>query len=848
METTIRTVGRDALNRDEARRRRRLLSDLSYQIRLNIERGDETFESDVLLRFACVDQDESTFIDLVAPHVDLIELNGKRIVPGEVYDGFRIQLDGLEARNSLRVVANCAYSHSGAGLHRFRDLADGATYLYSQFESRDAHRAFACFDQPDLKASFAISVGAPQPWTVISNTRRKQPAGSDSARWDFETTKLLSSYLIAVVAGPYHSVHDRHGAIELGAYCRESMTPYLDTDEIFEITKQGLDFFSDYFDYPYVWGKYDQLFVPEFNAGAMENAGAVTFNEAHLFRSRVTDAQREARAGTILHEMAHMWFGDLVTMEWWDDLWLNESFATYMAYLSESRATRWKDAWVRFLHGAKPSAIALDQSPVTHPIVADVPDTDVALTNFDSISYAKGACVLKQLVASIGEESFVNGLRHYFRRNEFGNADLSRFLAALEEASGRDLSAWGKEWLETAGVNLFRPVATFDGPRYMSFSLLQSPAMPAQPTLRLHRIALGLYDLENDQLRLRRRLEIDAKGHSTPLFDLQGEPEPDLLLINDGDLSYCKIRLDPRSIRTATHHLSKLGDPIARGLCWTASVDQLRDAELPARTFVELVLNNIHAEHEPAILERLLDEVSEAIDIYGAPANREHLLLRLATRALAEVRAADPGNDLQLVWMRALISAARVAEHVSLLGNLLNEENAFPGLSVDTDIRWLVIKSLAALGRIGDEVIEAELERDRTHAGQQEAASARALVPSQGAKEIAWRAILDDSISLRLKAARYVGFQRPEQADLIAPYAERYFEALDQVWASKTSEVARSFCANMYPSVLMNVELIDMTDRYLANHEAAPPAIRRYLVQNRDLVSRALRARALDQA
>ena len=839
-------LGPEALTREEAKVRAALISDPDYTVALDLTSGDQTFTSDTTITFRCSQPGTSTFIDLNAQSVSSIELNG-RAVSSSAHNGHRIALEGLERENTLRVVATCAFSNSGTGLHFFRDPVDDLPYLHTQFESREAHKVYANFDQPNIKGTFAFSVTAPEGWTVISNTNPiEQPSPGAAGTWVFERTEHMSSYITAIVAGPYHVARDRHNDIELGIYCRRSLSQYLDTDEIFQVTKEGFDFFEHYFDHPYVFGKYDQLFVPEFNAGAMENAGCVTFAEAYIFRSRTTDAARENRAGTILHEMAHMWFGDLVTMDWWDDLWLNESFATYMGTLAQARATRFTNAWTRFSQGQKLWAMVQDQQPTTHPIVADAPDTETARTNFDGISYAKGASVLKQLVAWVGEEPFIQGVRAYFRRYEYGNANLDAFLGALEESSGRDLGAWSKEWLETAGVNTFRiDLAVTDG-RYSAMSLEQS-ASPEWPTVRSHRIGVGLYDLRDGTLERRRHVELDASGPSTPVEALIGEEEADLVLPNDDDLSYTKIRLDTRSLKTLTDHLADLADPLARALSWTAAIDQLRDAELAARDYVRLIVNNIHTETDPGAVQQLLGGAAQAITVYGDPANRDAARLKLATRALAALKEAEPGSDLQLLWARAFIANARTDEHVATVKGLLDGSATVPGLAVDTDLRWLIVQSLAGLGVVDGGEIEAELERDPTDQGHRYAAGAGAARPTPEAKEEAWSRIVDDPTTpLATIRSVIAGFGRFDQAHLIEPYRRKYFDAILPMWDSRPVEVAMTFVDGMYPLALMSTDLIAETDAYLEAHADAAPPIHRYLIENRDDVERALKARELD--
>ncbi len=584
-------MNEDNLTRAEAQERASMLSELSYDVDVDLTGEGDTYASTTVIRFSA-QAGAATFVDLDATAVRELTLNGEA-VPLDAFDAdrSRITLPAVAARNELRVVADCAYQHTGVGLHRFDDPTDGNRYLHTQFEPYDAHRVFACFDQPDLKGTFDLAVTAPEGWTVVSNNpvAKREGAEQNAVRWRYETTPVISTYLVAIVAGAYHVVEERHGGVGMALYCRESLAQYLDADEIFTVTRQGLDFFEAEFGYPYPFEKYDQLFVPEFNFGAMENPGCITFNEGYIFRSRVTDASFENRAGTILHEMAHMWFGDLVTMYWWDDLWLNESFATYMGNDAVARATRFSDAWARFAAGTKGWALVQDQLPTTHPISADIVDTDAVRLHFDGITYAKGASVLKQLVAWVGRDAFAEGVRRYFRRHEWANAGLADFLGALEETSGRDLSAWAEEWLQTAGVNTIRASFTTasdsigDGV-YTSFSLEQ-----AGEPLRSHRLAVGLYDLGDEGLTRRRRVELDVVGTSTDVVDLVGERAADLVLVNDDDLAYTKIRLDERSLDTLEAHLSDIVDPLARNLCWSATWDMVRDAELATRRFVALV-------------------------------------------------------------------------------------------------------------------------------------------------------------------------------------------------------------------------------------------------------------------
>jgi aminopeptidase N len=729
----------------------------------------------------------------------------------------------------------------GTGLQWFKDPVDGLVYTHSQFEANDARRVFACFDQPDLKAPFDFRVKAHDGWTVVSNT---QGARSADGWWVFPTTRVLPTYVTAIVAGNYHSVHVQHGAIPLGLYCRESLARYLDSDEIFDITRRGLDFFERRFGIPYPFGKYDQLFVPEFSSGAMENAGCVTHNEVMVFRSRVTESIRMRRTENILHEMAHMWFGDMVTMRWWDDIWLNESFAEYMGYVAAVEATRFTNGWLDFATGTMAGAKAQDQLPTTHPIVADIPDVESVALNFDAITYNKGAAVLKQLAAWVGKEAFYKGVTAYLKRHKWASTELPDFLAALEESSGRDLKAWSGVWLERAGVNTITADIEIDHGRITTAALIQH-APPEHPTLRPHRLRVGIFDLQGDALERRAAIELDLDGRRTPVAGLTGTLAADLVLVNDDDLTYTKIGLDPRSLNTLVHHLRGLGEPLARAVAWGALWDMTRDGQMRARDFVDAVLNNIEVEDYVPVVEQLLGRVGTCIELFGAPANRGALRARLAEAARDRLETAAPGSPIQLTWARTLIDAARGPAHVAVVRGLLDGNNPFDGLSVDFDLRWLIVSSLVSIGAAGPELIDAELERDPTDLGRRQAAAAHAARPVADEKAAAWAAILDDgSLSYADRRSLIAGFHRVDQEDLLRLYVAPYFDKLIRVWETRGIEDALMWVRGMYPSTIVEPAAVELTERRLDGDLPGP--VRRSLLESQDGVKRALLARAFD--
>ncbi|WP_210589885.1 aminopeptidase N [Streptomyces sp. GESEQ-35] len=848
------------LTREEAQQRAKLLTVDSYEIDLDLSGAQEggTYRSVTTVRFDAAETGAESFIDLVAPTVHEVTLNGDPLSPDEVFNDSRIALPGLlEGRNILRVVADCAYTNTGEGLHRFVDPVDNQAYLYTQFEVPDARRVFASFEQPDLKATFQFTVKAPTGWTVISNSPTPEPK-DDS--WVFEPTPRISTYITALIVGPYHSVHsvyEKNGqSVPLGIYCRPSLAEFLDSDAIFEVTRQGFDWFQEKFDYAYPFKKYDQLFVPEFNAGAMENAGAVTIRDQYVFRSKVTDAAYEMRAETILHELAHMWFGDLVTMEWWNDLWLNESFATYTSIACQAYApeSRWPHSWTSFANSMKTWAYRQDQLPSTHPIMAEIRDLDDVLVNFDGITYAKGASVLKQLVAYVGMDEFFRGVQAYFKAHAYGNTRLSDLLGALEETSGRDLKTWSKLWLETAGINILRPEIETDADGVItSFAIRQeAPALPAgakgEPTLRPHRIAVGLYDLDDDSGKLVRdeRIELDVDGELTAVPQLVGKRRPDVILLNDDDLSYSKVRLDEKSLAFVTEHLGDFESSLPRALCWASAWDMTRDAELATRDYLSLVMSGIGKESDIGLVQSLQRQVKLAIDLYAAPATREALLTRWTDATLAHLRAATPGSDHQLAWARAFAATARTPEQLDLLDALLDGSHTIEGLVVDTELRWAFVQRLTAVGRFDEAEIAGEYERDKTAAGERHAATARAARPTPEAKAEAWASVIEsDKLPNAVQEAVISGFVQTDQRELLAPYADTFFDVVKDIWDSRSHEIAQQIAIGLYPTVQVSQETLTKTDTWLASAEPNA-ALRRLISESRSGVERALKAQAAD--
>lgn len=840
------------LTRSEAQERRAIVDTTSYEVTLDLTTGPEVFRSRTVVRFTAT-EGASTFIDLIARTVHSVTLNGREI-DGAAFADSRIALDGLAADNELIVDADCLYTNTGEGLHRFVDPVDGEVYLYSQFEVPDSRRVFAVFEQPDLKATFQFTVTAPSAWKVVSNSPTPEPvvAGDGVATWTFEPTPRISSYITALVAGPYEATFSELTSasgrvIPLGVYARKSLWQHLDADYVFEKTRQGFAYFEEKFQVPYPFAKYDQLFVPEFNAGAMENAGAVTFTETYVFRSKVTDAVKERRVVTILHELAHMWFGDLVTMKWWNDLWLNESFAEWASTIATAEATEWTEAWTTFNAMEKTWAYRQDQLPSTHPVVAQINDLEDVQVNFDGITYAKGGSVLKQLAAWVGIEQFFAGVAAYFQKHAWSNTELSDLLTELETTSGRELTSWSKKWLETAGVNTLSPeIKTDDAGVITRFAIVQT-APADYPTIRPHRLGVGFYNLEGDALVRTHHIEIDVDGDLTEVAELKGLVRPDLVLLNDDDLAYAKIRLDERSLQTAIEHLGKISDPLARSLVWGAAWDQTRDAEASASDYVDLVLRNIGAETESTTVRTTLAQLQLAANSYVAPEKRDATREKVADGLWELAQAAEAGSDSQLQFVTAFASAAATAAQWEAVRSLRDGETTLPGLAIDDDLSWALLVSLAAGGTVDESAIDAALAADNTAKGGEFAAQAKAAIPTVDAKRAAWSSLVDSSeLPNTVIRSAALGLVHPAGKDVLASFVEDYFAMLLPVWADRTYQIASYLITGLYPAPLADVALRDATRAWLDAHRDAPPALRRLVSENLAGVERALSVQERD--
>lgn len=838
------------LSRDEARERAELLTVQAHAVQLDFTTGPSTFATTSRIEFTAT-AGRSTFLDFVGDSVTSIELNGAALDPAEHFDGARVSLPGLAATNTVVVEATGNYMNTGEGVHRFVDPADGETYLYTQFEVSDARRAFPVFEQPDLKTRFTFKITAPAGWQVLSNEPAPEPvAHGGTATWSFAATPTISSYIAAFAAGPYEVVRDevttRAGVIPLGVLCRRSLRSHLDAENILDVTKRGFAFFEELFDREFPFSKYDQLFAPEYNMGAMENAGLITIAEIYLFRSAVPESLVERRALTILHELAHMWFGDLVTMTWWDDLWLNESFAEWASTTAQSEATSWTSAWTTFCLSEKTGAYGADQLSSTHPIAADARNWSDVENNFDQITYAKGASVLKQLVAYVGRDPFVAGLRSYFKKYAWGNTDLLHLFTELEAASGRDLRSWARDWLQTAGVNTVRPVLEVTDGVFGSVHIEQTAA-DSHPTLRSHRMGVGCYDLRDGHLERTSYIELDVVGAITPVPQLTGVRQPDLLLLNDDDLAFTKLRLDDRSLATVLANPTALSESLPRALVSAAVWDMAREAEISARDYISFALGVLPAEHDSTAIKVALTLITAARTRYLTPGNRDATRDQVVDGLRDLMQHAAQGSDAQLQYVRAFAQTAASASDIETVRALLAGSTQLPGLAMDTDMRWSLITALATSGALGDAQVDSELEQDATSAGAERAAGARAAYPTAKSKEAAWTSAFEEkTLPNQSVMAVAAGFATVHDASLLTPYVARFHDGVRDMWDSRTFAIASVVATRMYPTALVDQPLLDASEGWLRDNADAPDALRRIMGDHVDTISRALRAQARD--
>ncbi|MEU3333121.1 aminopeptidase N [Glutamicibacter creatinolyticus] len=878
MDTLERYAPNENLTRDEAAWRAQNIIWHSADVELDVSNATDpnqgSYRSVTTLRFTS--KHPQTFIDFIHDTVEEINVNGTMIAVDEAVVDARIYLQDLDiqAVNTVVITGRALYSRSGEGMHRFVDPQDGQTYLYTQFEPADARRVFACFEQPDLKTSYRFIVRGPEDWHLASN----QPAESQNLHEDgtktvtFAPTPPISSYITTVLAGPYHVVRDEHTVmlssgeplrIELAASCRVSLAEDFDAEEILKVTKQGLTYFHELFDYPYPWGKYDSAFVPEYNLGAMENPGLVTFTERYVFTSHATEAQHEQRANTIMHEMAHMWFGDLVTMKWWDDLWLKESFADYIGTLANDQATDFATAWTTFAARRKAWAYVADQMPTTHPIVADITDLQAADQNFDGITYAKGASVLKQLAAFVGDEAFRDAARAYFVKHEYANTSLDDFLAALEQASGRNMGDWADAWLRTSGVPHLGVELELDAQNVVrSAALVQGGTDPVsgEPILRPHVLTVGSYELEEGRLVRQDSQRVELNGERVELEFLVGRPAPAVLLPNDGDETYAIIEFDERSQQNLLQHLGGLNASLPRATCWASLWDAVRGARLAAQDYVAALLQHAATVEDAGVFAVLMDQLLTSVNRYLAPQLREDARQKAATALTGWLTQLEAGSDNQTTTARTLARLARAGVAEDVVDAFLASEPNQYGVKVDEQLQWLSWQALAAARGLdeSDEVrMRAALDANPTSVAQNAVRTALAARPVSEVKEQAFAQVLqardqDGELSNDALSATAEGFTIGSR-ELLAEFEERYWPQISEVFDSMSMEFSTRVIRGLFPR---SQELSEEPDdnpalkavtEWLEKNTQAPRALRRILLEERAELQRSLDAQRLSR-
>lgn len=847
------------LTRVEAEERKSIVQyPIHYSVDLDLTQGDTTFVSTSTIQFGAK-AGESTFLDLIADEVTSVTLNGESVEPGEVFADDRIALNNLRERNEVVVTAVCRYSTTGEGLHRSVDPSDGNVYLYSQFEVPDARRVYAVFDQPDLKAVFRFSVLAPCSWIVTSNMPVERTEDTDqmtldgtlgtkpaehAKRWTFAPTPTMSSYLTAICAGPYAEWHTTYQnedgrTIPMAQYCRQALKDDFakDVDYLFDITKKGFAFYAKTWGVPYPYAKYDQIYVPEYNAGAMENIGMVTIRDSYVFSSKVTDALAERRVVTVLHELAHMWFGDYVTMKWWNDLWLNESFAEFTSTLATAEATEWKDAWATFCSGEKSWALNQDQLSTTHPIVAPINDLNDTYVNFDGITYAKGASVLKQLVAYVGRSEFFEGINHYLYRHAYSNATLNDLLTELEGTSGRDLKTWSAQWLEQAGINTIATDLHTAQDGTISELTLHQFAPTDHPVLREHRLAVGFYNEDEESGKVVRtdRIELDVDGEATTVTEAAGKPRPQFLLTNDDDLTYTKLRFDDESLAFATANLYRFDDALARAVIWLALWDMTRDGELAASDFIGTTLKLLSTETESTTFRYALACLSTTVWHYTDRTKRAAIAQHTAQALLDLAKQAPAGSDMQFQLISAYLTYGVEGDSAfaDTVRGLLSGSLVLEGLELDNNFRWSLVRALSSINAIDEADIQQELERKDTTENREFALAARAARATAEAKAWAWNEAIHDEVLTNAQLESVAGgFASTPSQELAELYVKEYFDSAEWIWNHKTFHMAEALLEGLYPRYADPATLVELGDKWLASHADADNALRRLISAN----------------
>ncbi len=819
-------------------RRAQINGEIEYGLDLKFHSKAEEFSGTEKIKFFLAKKSLGLRVDTTS-EVKKVLVNSQEVKFKK--DKFSMTIDeGLKenSENIIEIDYIGKYNHSGEGLQGFIDPEDKREYLYSDSEPYSAHRFYPCFDQPDMKATFKLKVQIPKFWTAVSN----EPIESEEILGEektisFKKTKKLSTYLFHVSLGEYLHAEDQYKNIPLRIYFRKSLEHYIPKEEFFTITKQGLEFFEKFFDFPYPFSKYDQLFVPEFNSLAMENAGAVTFAESMIKRRKMTHTEKTLLANVILHEMTHMWFGDLVTMKWWGDLWLNESFADFMSYIAMADATEFKNAWEDF-YARKAWAYLQDQYSTTHPIATIAADTDVAFSNFDGISYSKGAAVLKQLMFYIGEENFKRGARNYFKKYAWQNTELKDFLECLENASKMNLEKWFDSWIKTTGVNAVTPKISLSGNKISDFKILQEPSV-GNMILREHKTKAALfYPKKSDEKN------VIYTGKETAIKDFEGREKPDFVFLNYKDFDYAKQIFDPDSLKFILGNIGKVSDDLTRQMLYGSLWEMSRDALLNPREFIELVLKNSPNERNLMSLERMFLKAKSGIMYYISDAESGAFSKKFFELSL-KMLDSKIDRELKGTWFGMLLFSSVGAGEMAAnkISEILEGKITFNDFEFDQDKRWGAIMRLEAMeSPDADKFLEKEKSKDKSDRGEKQAAAAEAS--SLKNKEKFWKLF----VSGKGKSLDYIrtamfGFYWRNQKDKLRKYTDLFFEDAKKISDEQENQYLKAYFANLSPMLYPDESTLKKAKEFLSKTKKSDKLLIKYTKEFIDDLERIMRAR-----
>ena len=866
----------EALTHEAAITRAKQIAHVSYTLWFRLDDTGDSYEGRAVLNFDLRESAHSFSsevpIDFEEGVVKSISLNNAQVPEPEThYDGHHIIFNTSElttGSNRVEIAFEHKYSHTGEGLHQYKDPEDENIYLYSDFEPYYAHRMFPCFDQPDLKASFELTVDAPKEWQIISNTAEHDVTKLEGRKsWAFPPSPLISTYIFALHAGPYKMWKADADGIPLRLFARQTVAKWVDYQEWFRVTRAGIKFYNEQFGYPLPYAKYDQVLVPEYNMGAMENAAAVIYSERYIHRGKVTKEMARNRADTILHEMAHMWFGDLVTMRWWNGLWLNESFATFMSFWA-LQGTGDKDAWQDFFANIKEWAYWQDQLITTHPIESHIADTDHAASNFDGITYGKGASAIKQLFYYLGKDDFREGLQRYFEKYALRNASINNFMQMLAEASSKNLTEWQHVWLQRAGVNSLEAVWSCDEDGEIAKMTLKQGSEDGAP-LRPHRTRVALYSQAKggSKYKASKILDVTYSQAETSVDEAVGKPCPAFVFPNYEDYDFAKVTLDPKSLEAVETHLSQVEDPLTRQMLWYVLWDMTTDGRIAANQFADIVIRHAGKEKEPLIVKNLSDSLTRNYFVRHTNPSEETLLRFLAPTQRQEYQGkiedflnrqavtAAPGSDLQLIWFQTYLRAAATPKATNFISGLLKGKRHLSGLKIDQERRWDLISALARLGESeSPTLISDELKKDPSDMGVNASITAEASMPDLAVKKKWMQKMTREETPLdksndkplplsKLKQAMQ-SFHLLNQEELGKNFVEAYFDAIPRLVDKEESEFVATFAQQMYPA-LCTQEIVERTTKFLDSHSKLPPAVEKSLKVHRQEEERCVRARAL---